>query len=139
MLGAYVFAFFPWGVMGNIDFITDKWRTIRLTRQLARIHIVSSVLPMVYVAAYAEAQRRANDSKEYGAALAAVCFNLIHLVRTNTGVIQVNAFVGWCKEIMEWMNALRGVDEGTKVPKENKNQTDHVWASEESEFGSARI
>ena len=35
VLGAYFFAFFPWAIMNNIDFISEKWRTCRRTRTLA--------------------------------------------------------------------------------------------------------
>ncbi len=85
VLGAYFFAFFPWMMMHNIDFITEKWRTCRRTRKLAHIHLASSILPIVYVAVYTEAQRRDKDNKELGAALAALMFNVFQLMRTIMG------------------------------------------------------
>ena len=111
VLGAYFFAFFPWAVMSNIDFISEKWRTIRRTRKLAYVHMLSSVVPLIYVAVYAEAQRQAKDEKELGAALAALMFNLIQFFRTVMGKVQLEAFVDWCKHAVECMKALRGVDE----------------------------
>ena len=87
VLAAYIFAFFPWAVMHNIDFISEKWPTVRKTRTLACVHIISSVVLCVYVAVYVEAQRQCGDSKELGAAIAALMFNLIQLLRTVTGKV----------------------------------------------------
>ncbi len=112
VLGAYFFAFFPWMVMSNIDFISEKWRTCRRTRNLARIHIASSVFPIIDVAVYAEAQRRDGDDKELGAALAALMFNVFQLMRTAMGILQLNAFVGWCKDALRCMRALLDEDRG---------------------------
>ncbi len=107
VLGAYFFAFFPWGVISNVDFISEKWRTVRRTRQLSRIHLVLSVLPITYVAVYAEAQRQAGDSKELGAALAALFFNIFNFLRTVVGIVQLNAFVAWCVDAMKCMRAMK--------------------------------
>ena len=108
VLGAYFFAFFPWMVMNNIDYISEKWRTCRRTRKLAHIHVASSILPIIYVAVYAEAQRRDGDSKELGAALSALMFNVFQLMRTIMGLVQLNAFVAWCKHAVECIDALEG-------------------------------
>ncbi len=75
-LGAYFFAFFSWSVMNNVDFTSEKWRACRRIRKLAHIHAASSILPIMYVAVYAEAQRRDGDNKELGAALEGLMFNL---------------------------------------------------------------
>ncbi len=114
VLGAYFLDFFPWAVMGNIDFISAKWRTVRRTRRLAYTHLVLTIFPIMYVAAYAEAQRRVNDTKECGAALAALMFNLIQLMRTLMGMVQLDAFVRWCKHGVECMRVLLGSDEEDK-------------------------
>ncbi len=68
ILGAYFFAFFPWSVLNGLDYISEKWRTVRRTRNLARTHVVLTVFPMMYVATYAESQRRDGDYKEMAAA-----------------------------------------------------------------------
>ena len=78
--------------MTNIDYISEKWRPIRRIRRHGYVHLVSSVFPIIYVGVYAEAQRRAGDWKECGAALAALFFNVMHLMRTTTGIVQANAF-----------------------------------------------
>ncbi len=96
--------------MNNVDFISEKWRTCRRTRNLARIHVASSIFPIIYVAVYAEAQRRDGDNKELGAALAALMFNVFQLMRTIMGIVQLNAFVAWCKDAVECMHALLGRD-----------------------------
>ncbi len=62
------------------------------------------------MAVYAEAQRRAEDNKELGAALAALMFNLFQLMRTIMGIVQLNAFVAWCKNAVECMRALSDKD-----------------------------
>ena len=92
--------------MTNIDYISEKWRPIRRIHRHGYIHLVSSVFPIVYVGVYAEAQRRSGDWKECGAALAALFFNVMHLMRTTTGIIQANAFLKWCERTVECMNAL---------------------------------
>ncbi len=97
--------------MSSIDFITSKWRTVRRTRRLAYIHLASSVFPIIYVATYAEAQRRAEDTKELGAALAALMFNLIQLLRTLMGIVQLNIFIRWCQHGVECIRALMGANE----------------------------
>ena len=99
--------------MSNIDFISEKWRSIRRTRRLAYIHTISSIVPLIYVAVYAEAQRQAQDEKELGAALAALMFNMFQLLRTVMGKVQVDAFSEWCKHAAECIRALRGDDEGS--------------------------
>ncbi len=106
VLGAYFFAFFPWAVMNNVDFISEKWRTCRRTRKMAHTHLALSIFPIVYVAVYAEAQRRDADNKELGAALAALMFNVFQLMRTLMGLLQLNAFVAWCKHAVDCMKAL---------------------------------
>ena len=50
VLGAYFFAFFPRTIMINVDFISEKWRSCRRTRNLAHIHVASSIFPIIYVA-----------------------------------------------------------------------------------------
>ncbi len=96
--------------MNNVDFISEKWRSCRRTRKLAHIHVASSVFPIIYVALYAEAQRRNGDDKELGAALAALLFNVFQLTRTIMGIVQLNAFVAWCKHAVECIRALSGTD-----------------------------
>ncbi len=96
VFGAYFCAFFPCMIMHESDFISEKWRTCRRTPTLAHRHIAASVFPMIYVAVYAEALRRAEDNKELGAALAALMFNLFQLMRSLMGLVQLNAFVVWC-------------------------------------------
>ncbi len=97
--------------MHNIEFITEKWRACRRTRQLAHIHLALSIFPILYVAVYAEAQRRDNDNKELGAALAALMFNVFQLIRTVMELVQLNAFVAWCNHALECMKALRGEED----------------------------
>ncbi len=96
--------------MSNIDFISEKWRTCRRTRNLAYIHVASSIFPIIYVAVYAEAQRRDGDDKELGAALAALMFNVFQLMRTIMGILQLNAFVAWYKDAVLCVRALLGKD-----------------------------
>ncbi len=91
--------------MRNLDFVSEKWRTCRRTRQLAHIHFTLSTLPIIYVAVYAEAQRRADDNKEFAAALEALMFNIFQL-----GWVQLNEFVAWCKDAVECIRPLQGTD-----------------------------
>ncbi len=106
--------------MHNIDFISEKWRTCRRTRRLAHIHIASSIFPILYVAVYAEAQRRDQDNKELGAALAALMFNVFQLMRTMMGYLQVSAFVAWCKYAEECIRVLQGDDHQNSVITEGR-------------------
>ena len=70
--------------MLNINFITEKRRTVRRTRMLSKVHLVLSVVSALYIVVYAEVQRRAKDSKELGAALAALSLILMQMVRAMT-------------------------------------------------------
>ncbi len=97
-------------MLNGLDYISEKWRTVRHTRKLARIHAVLTVLPMLYVATYAEAQRRDSDYKEMAAALVAISFNLFHLLRTVSGMMQLDAFERWCKDAMECMRGIKGLE-----------------------------
>ncbi len=112
VLGAYFFAFYPWALMARVDFISGKLRTCRLTRQLARIYVASFIFPIIYVTVYAEAQRQANDYKEFGAAVAALMFNVFELLRAIMEIVQLNAFVAWCKDAVKCVGVLtdRGSD-----------------------------
>ena len=110
--------------MSNIDFISEKWRTTRPTRRLASIHTISSIVPLIYVAVYAEAQRQARDEKELGAALAALMFNLLQLLRTVMRKVQVDAFSAWCEHAVECIRALRGADEESDEQSSDDNVED---------------
>ena len=66
-------------------------------------------------------------------------FKLIHFVRTNTGVVQVSEVLEWRKEVMAWINALRGIVEWRNTQNQNKNQKNDLPSDEESELGSVRI
>ncbi len=101
--------------MSNVDFISGKWRTVRRTRRLGWFHLGLSIVPVIYVGIYAEAQRRAGDAKELGAALAALMFNLFQLLRTMMGITQLGAFIRWCKHAVECIRALLGADEEEDV------------------------
>ncbi len=132
VLGAYFFAFFPWAIMNNIDFISEKWRTCRRTRTLARIHLASSIFPIIYVAVYAEAQRRAGENTEFGAALAALMFNVFQLLRTFMGIVQLNAFVAWCKDARVLQHAARVGPkkekfEGVRAPSTRPARRQATW------------
>ncbi len=93
--------------MSNIDFITEKWRTCRRTRNLANVHLFLSIVPMIYIAVYAEAQHRDQNNKELGAALVAILLNLFHLPRAIMGLVQLSPFVAWCKHANECMGVLQ--------------------------------
>ena len=139
VLGAYFFAFFPWTVMHNIDFISEKWRTVRRTRKLAYAHLVSSVVPCLYVAVYAEAQRQKNDSKELGAAMAALLFNLIQLLRTLMGKVQLEAFVAWCKHATDCMRALLGPDDERSEQREDGSSGDERQNANSSDMHKDKV
>ena len=108
--GAYFFAFFSWVVMHKIEFISEKCRTVRRTRTLACAYLISSVVPWLYVAVYAEAQRQNNDSKELSTAMTALMFNMIQLLRKLMGMVQLEAFVEWFEHALECLQALQGAD-----------------------------
>ena len=97
--------------MRKVDFITEKWRTVRWIPTLAYTHILSSIIPCSYVAVCAEAQRQNKDSKELGAAMAALIFNVIQLLRTLMGNVRQEAFVEWCKHAVDCLRALQGTNE----------------------------
>ncbi len=92
--------------MKIFDFISEKWRTCRRTRHLAHIHVASSIVALTYITVYAEGQRRTGNNNELGAVLAAILFNIFHLMPTVPGILRPNAFVARCKDATECMRAL---------------------------------
>ena len=66
------FRLFPLGMMNNIDFISEKWRTCRRTRDLTRIHLAQYILPIIYLAVYAEVQRQDGTSGAYAPCVPAI-------------------------------------------------------------------
>ena len=88
--------------------------------------MLSSVVPCLYVAVYAEAQRQNKDSKELGAAMAALMFNLIQLLRTLMGKVQLDTFVAWCKHAVECVRALLGEDDERNDQSEDRSNSDDV-------------
>ena len=119
--------------MNNIDFISEKWRTVRRTRTLAYAHMISSVVPCLYVAVYAEAQRQNKDSKELCAAMAVLIFNLIQLLRTLMVKVQLEVFVNCCKHAVECLRALQGADEERR--EQSKGESSGYGGSEVNNAG----
>lgn len=100
---AYLMDIFPWGVLYNFDFITEKWRTIRRTRNLARLHLTIAISPMPFIVFYAHLQLVSQDCKEM---MAAVIGILMCLYRTAWGLVQLDAFSRWCDRLLRRMKKL---------------------------------
>lgn len=121
---AYLIVIFPWGITQNVDFISDKWRTIRHTLHLGYLHLAFSIVPLPYIIFYAHLQRISGDYKEMMTAVVVILMSIYHMKRTVWGLMQLNEYHTWCVDLMErlikldlictskWKSMLRSAELG---------------------------
>ncbi len=85
VLVAYFLAFGIWTSASGNDFISSTWRSVRKTRRRGQLHVAFVFIPMIYISVYISFQHVNRDYKEMGAALLALAFAVLHLVRTFYG------------------------------------------------------
>lgn len=95
--------------MQNVDFISEKWRTVRYTRHLGYVHLAFSIVPLPYIVFYAHLQQISSDYKEMMAAVVVILMALYHICRTIWGLLQLDAFYAWSMDLMKRMAALKMV------------------------------
>lgn len=103
---AYFAAFFPWGVLQGLDFISPRWHKVRNIRRKGYFHLAVSIPPLGYVLFYSHVQRMSGDYKEMSAAIAAAVLTLIHILRTMWGLFQLQAFKAWCTRALMCMERM---------------------------------
>lgn len=103
---AYIAVIFPWAVLYNFDFISEKWRTIYDTRKSSYMHLVVSLVPMGYILYYAHLQRISKDYKEMMTAVVGILMCIYHVTRTSMGMMQLNVFWNWSTDLVERMKIL---------------------------------
>jgi len=106
---AYLIVIFPWGIMQNVDFISEKWRTITHTRHLGYLHLAFMLIPLPYIIFYAHLQRISSDYKEMMTAVVVILMCMYHVTRTVWGLIQLESYHVWCKDLAERMLTLEMV------------------------------
>ena len=109
IVAAYLVVIFPWGVIQNIDFISEKWRTVRHTRHLGYFHLALSIVPLPYIIFYAHLQRISSDFKEMMTAVVVILMAIYHTFRTIWGLLQLDAYKMWCTDLMKRMLGLKMV------------------------------
>jgi len=108
---AYTFVILPWGLLYNIDFISEKWRTVHRTRFLGWVHMTFAIAPMPFIIYYAHLQQSSEDYKEMMAAVIAILMSLYHVLRTAWGLIQLASFSQWCSVLVQRMWRMGMIDE----------------------------
>ncbi len=96
---------------GCFQFVGENWMSVRRTRKVLQIHLLSSMFPLIYIAVYAEAQRRDGDNKEFGASSGGA-----FVKRAPIGVVMLNTFYAWCRHAIECVRALKGDVYGSASP-----------------------
>ena len=107
---AYLIVIFPWGMIQNIDFITEKWRTITHTRNLGYMHLAFCLAPLPYIVFYTHLQRISGDFKEMMTAVVVILMAIYHIFRTVWGLLQVDAYYVWCKDLAVRMLTLKKIN-----------------------------
>eukprot|EP00171_Calliarthron_tuberculosum_P001636 IDg1636t1 len=97
---AYIAAFLPLTVIYALDFISPKWKSIRVTRRDGIVYLLSSIPPLVVVIFYIILQGLAKEYTEMAAATTAAVFCLVHIMRTIWGLIQLHVFKEWSTEAL---------------------------------------
>lgn len=109
IITAYLVVIFPWGLVENVDFTTEKWRTVQHTRHLGYLHLTLSIVPVPYIMFYVHLQQISSDYKEMMAAVFVIHMAMYHISRTIWGLLQLDAYHMWCKDLMERMLILKMV------------------------------
>ncbi len=122
VLFAYILAFGIWTAASGNDFISSSWKSVRHTRRRGQMHVVLVFVPMIYMSVYIASQYQNRDFQEMGAALLALAFAVLHLVRTIVGLWELHIFKQWTIAAMKSMESL-GYETGVQI--------------EESDSGSA--
>ncbi|PXF40635.1 hypothetical protein BWQ96_09649 [Gracilariopsis chorda] len=103
---AYIAAFMPWTAFSAKDFISDKWKSTRHTRQAGYINLLFAIVPACYIVLYCRVQFFALDWKEGCAAVAALAFALLHGFRLGWGLWQLYLFRSSCADSIEALEAM---------------------------------
>lgn len=95
VLLAYIGAFLPWAVVSAYDYINSEWKTVRMTRHYGIINLASTIFPLLIVIFYTIVQAAAAEYTEMSNAIVAICFILLHIIRTLWGLWQLHIFRTW--------------------------------------------
>lgn len=92
---AYFFALLPLAIVYVLDFITEKWKTIRATRREGYWHFFITLVCLPFLLYFIHLQRCIGNYTEMGATITAVLLSVFHMARTVWGLIQLQAFKRW--------------------------------------------
>ncbi len=106
VLVAYFLAFGIWTTASGNDFISSTWKSVRDTRRRGKLHVACVYIPMTYISVYIYFQHVNRDYKEMGAAILALAFAVLHLVRTFMGLWQLHMFKQWTISSIKSMESL---------------------------------
>lgn len=89
IITVHLVVIFPWGIIQNVDFISEKWRTIAHTRHLGYLHLALTFIPLPYIMFYAHLQQISKEYKEMMAAVVVILMAIYHIMRTVFGLRRV--------------------------------------------------
>lgn len=101
----------------NIDFISEKWRTVNRTRLLGWVNLVCAFVPMPLIIFYAHVQQTSQDYKEMMAAVIAILMSLYHAVRALWGLWKLASFIRWYSVLIQRMWRTGLIDTREKNPR----------------------
>ncbi len=123
VLFAYLLAFGIWTAASGNDFISSSWKSVRRTRRRGQLHIVFVFVPMIYMSVYIAVQYQNRDFQEMGAALLALAFAVLHLIRTIVGLWQLHIFKQWTIAAIKSMESL-GFETGVQIEESDSGSAD---------------
>ena len=94
-----------WAVIAKHDFISSNWKSLRETRKNGQIHVILVLIPMFYVGFYIYVLGLRRDFK-LGAAVFAVAFASLHLLRTVVALWQLIIFKHWAISAIQSIESL---------------------------------
>lgn len=95
VFGAYIFALLPLAIVYALDFITEKWKTVKTTRREGYLDLFISVACLSFLLYFIQQQKCIENDTEMGAAISAVLLSAFHMARTAWGLIQLEDFKLW--------------------------------------------
>lgn len=137
VLTVYFLVFGFWTAAAGNDFISPTWRSVRETRWKGKLHVAFVLIPISYICVYMYFQHKNKDYKEMGAALLALAFAVLHLLRTFMGLWQLHMFKQWAISSIKSMESLGFKTTGPPNRPPNAGDEAYESDSDDDEHGGS--
>lgn len=98
VVATYMLVFVPWTAVASLDFISPHWKTVRDSRHDAQYHLFIAIAPTALIIFYIYLQINSGDYKEMAAAIVALMFSFLDVVRTVWAIAQLAQFRRWASQ-----------------------------------------